>query len=149
MLFYEFNVFTLNYDNVKLKGDIMEHILIVDDMVVNLKTAKYILEDKYKISLVTSGFQALQFLEKNFPELPDLILMDILMPGMDGIATIHKINNIYGAGTIPVIFFTSVADKDTIVECYNAGLKDYIVKPFNPNDMLDKISKVLEREDDD
>lgn len=123
-----------------------KHILIIDDVLVSLKTARCILEEYYKVSLVTSGFQALEFLEKNYPILPDLILMDILMPGIDGIETTRRIKKLYGDGSVPIIYLTSVADKATIIKCYDVGLEDYIIKPFNSADMLKKIENVLKNQ---
>lgn len=121
----------------------MKHILIVDDVAVNLKTVKLILEEKYKVSLVTSGQQALAFLRRNILDLPDLILMDIEMPVMNGIETMQKIKEEFGEKTIPVIYLTAISDKKTVVECFKNGLNDYIVKPFKADNLIEKIENVF------
>ena len=122
----------------------MKHILIVDDITVNLKTVKLILEKYYKVSIVTSGKQAIEFLGRNINELPDLILMDINMPVMNGLETMKKIKEKYGEDTIPVVYLTAISDKKMVVECFKAGLSDYIVKPFNPENLLKKIQNVFD-----
>lgn len=117
-----------------------KHILVVDDMVTNLKTMQGILEDNYKISIVKSGEQALNFVER---VIPDLILMDIDMPGMDGIETVERIQKKFGE-QIPIIFLTALADKDTVSRCKQVKACDYIIKPFKPVYILERISLALE-----
>ncbi len=118
-----------------------KHILVVDDMVSNLKALHGILEEDYKVSVVKSGKQTLSFLEKG---MPDLILMDIDMPEMDGVDTVKKIQEIYGEDAAPVIFVTSLSDKETVNRCRQVNAKDYIVKPFKPVYILERIEIALE-----
>ncbi len=122
----------------------MKHILIVDDIAVNLKTVKLILDEYYKVTAVTSGKQAIDFLKRNTSDFPDLILMDIQMPGMDGLETMKKIKEQFGENTLPVIYLTAISEKKMVVECFKAGLSDYIVKPFNPEQLLQKIKNVFD-----
>lgn len=117
-----------------------KHILVVDDMVTNLKTMQGILEDIYKVSIVKSGEQALNFIER---VIPDLILMDIDMPNMDGIETVYHIQKKFGE-SIPVIFLTALADKNTVARCKQVKACDYIIKPFKPIYILERISLALE-----
>ena len=121
----------------------MKHILVVDDVAVNLKTVKFILEEHYKVSLVNSGRQALEFLNRNISNFPDLILMDIQMPIINGLETMKKIKEQFGESTLPVIYLTAISDKKMVVECFKAGLSDYIIKPFEPDNLLKKIEKVF------
>ena len=122
----------------------MKHILIVDDIAVNLKTVKLILDEYYKVTAVTSGKQAIDFLKRNTSDFHDLILMDIQMPGMDGLETMKKIKEQFGENTLPVIYLTAISEKKMVVECFKAGLSDYIVKPFNPEQLLQKIKNVFD-----
>lgn len=117
-----------------------KHILVVDDMVTNLKTMQGILGNDYKVSIVKSGQQALNFLECMTP---DLIMMDIDMPDMDGIETVEKIQEEYGI-KIPIIFLTALADEKTAQRCRTVKAKDYIVKPFKPVYVLARIALALE-----
>lgn len=80
------------------------HILIIDDDLMLLKTAEEILSDQYNVSVAKSGIQALNLLNKNI--IPDLILLDIDMPQMDGYETLEEIKKISGCELIPIIFLT-------------------------------------------
>lgn len=122
----------------------MKHILIVDDDKTNLAMAKRGLSDIYKISAVTMGSQALQFLENNTC---DLILLDINMPEMDGFEVLKIIKSNEAHKNIPIIFLT--ADNDAVTEnrCLEAGALDFIAKPFVQSVMRSRISRILELED--
>ena len=77
-------------------------ILIVDDDLILLKTAEEILSEQYNVSVAKSGIQALNLLKRKI--IPNLILLDIDMPKMDGYETLEEIKKIDGCGLIPVIF---------------------------------------------
>lgn len=121
----------------------MKHILVVDDVAVNLQTVKFILGDKYRVSAVTSGKMALDFLSRNITDFPDLILMDIRMPNLSGLETVKKIREKYDDTTPPVIYLTAISDKKTVVDCFKEGLSDYVIKPFDPDTLISKIETVL------
>lgn len=103
-------------------------ILVVDDMMTNLKIIRGILEDQYQVTMFKSGKQILEYLRHN--EKPDLILMDIDMPELDGIETVRRIKEEF-YDDIDVIFISGIANQDTVAQCRKTGAKDYIVKPFN------------------
>lgn len=86
------------------------HILIIDDDLMLLKTAEEILSDQYNVSVAKSGIQALNLLNKNI--IPDLILLDIDMPQMDGYETLEEIKKISGCELIPIIFLTGFSEMD-------------------------------------
>lgn len=121
----------------------MYHILIVDDDKTNLSAAKNALSDAYKITAVTSGEQALKFLNNN---ICDLILLDINMPEMDGFEVMDKIKANPERANIPIIFLTADNDPQTESRCLEAGAMDFIAKPFVLNVMMSRISKLLELE---
>ncbi|MGN0692983.1 MAG: HD domain-containing phosphohydrolase [Oscillospiraceae bacterium] len=121
----------------------MYHLLIIDDSKVNLSAAKNALSGKYKITAVTSGEQALKYLQNNTC---DLILLDINMPEMDGFEVMAKIKNDPERSDIPIIFLTSDNDPQTESRCLEAGAMDFISKPFVQNVMLSRISRTLELE---
>lgn len=114
----------------------MKHILLVDDNISNLKLAQNLLKEFYKISLTKSGQQALAFCEK---QRPDLILLDIYMPEMDGFETIQKLKANPATAKIPVIFLTAKANGDIESQGFEYGAVDFITKPFNKNSMLHRI----------
>lgn len=123
----------------------MEHvILVVDDDKNNLMLAQKIFGKKYRIAAATSGVAAFKYLEKN---IPDLILLDINMPEMDGFEIMERLqgNEIYKQ--IPVIFLTADDDSETETRCFRAGAHDFVRKPFVADVALSRINRVLELED--
>ena len=122
----------------------MKHILIVDDNKENLTAARQVLNDSYKVTAVTMGIQALTFLENN---LADLILLDINMPEMDGFEVMRKIREEPRLLDIPIIFLTADNDAATESRCLEQGAVDFIAKPFVPNVMRSRISRILELDD--
>ncbi len=119
-------------------------ILVVDDSNFNLKVASDLLRKIAKPILVPSGERALLFLQKNQP---DLILLDINMPGMSGFDVMKKIMENPKWKEIPVIFLTANQDAETEVECFKLGAVDFIVKPFQPDVVLHRVNRALEMED--
>ena len=124
--------------------DKVKTILVVDDSKANLMLAKQALDEFYQISLVTSGQMALRFLEKR---VPDLILLDINMPEMDGLETLRQIRANHDFNELPVIFLTARTDPETEVECLKLGAADFIGKPFVPEVMRSRIARTLELEE--
>lgn len=124
--------------------DQRKHILIVDDVTTNLKMAADVLKDNYRLSLAKSGSQALDFLSKNKP---DLILLDIKMPGMDGYETLERIKADKEIANIPVVFLTVDNKQESEIKGLKMGAMDFILKPFEPQVMLSRIEKILQIED--
>ena len=119
----------------------MKHILIVDDNKTNLTVAKNELSKEYLVTPVISGFQALQFLEK---KATDLILLDINMPEMDGKETMRRIREKKEWAKIPIIFLTADSSPETEAQCLSDGADDFIAKPFVPQVMKSRVSRILE-----
>ncbi len=119
----------------------MKHILIVDDDNMNCMIAKHALGADYEVDAVYSGKDALQYLEA---KKPDLILMDIEMPGMNGKETAALIKEKEQLSKIPIIFLTADTDPETEVECLKWGADDFITKPFVPPIMTSRVSRILE-----
>jgi len=122
----------------------MKHILIVDDNKTNLVMAKHELSELYLVTAVTSGAQALQFLSKKGT---DLILLDIIMPEMDGRETMRRIRENEAWRKIPIIFLTADNSPETEAQCLSDGADDFIAKPFVPQVMKSRISRILELQD--
>lgn len=115
----------------------LKHILLVDDNITSLKQAAALLRDAYKVSMVKSGQQALEFLEKITPH---LILLDIEMPDMDGFETIQRIKLDKRFRKIPVIFLTGNHDTATETKGFECGAADFITKPYSQEVMLHRIN---------
>lgn len=98
--------------------------------------AENALKEYYKVTLLTSGVQALKFLKK---KIPDLILLDISMPNMDGFCVNQKIKENEELKEIPIIFLTAKDDIETEIRAFSEGVVDFIRKPFVPQIMLRRI----------
>lgn len=122
----------------------MKHILMVDDVTTNLKSAAEVLQPFYQLSMAKSGKQALQFLKKNTP---DLILLDLMMPEMNGYEVMEQIRLNPQTANIPIIFLTADTETSSEMKGLQMGAMDYITKPFESEVMLGRIEKVLLMED--
>ncbi|MCX7958194.1 MAG: two-component system response regulator [Deltaproteobacteria bacterium] len=105
-------------------------LLIVDDAPENINVIKNVFKDIYKIKAATSGERALEI--ANSDEKPDLILLDIVMPGMNGYETIKRLKSNPDTAAIPVIFLTSKTESEDERTGFDLGAVDYITKPINP-----------------
>lgn len=103
-------------------------ILVVDDQPNNLKVIASILQNDYVLSFANNGISALKMLEK---KMPDLILLDVMMPDMDGYEVCRRILSDPKSEHIPVIFLSAKTNIDDIVKGFQSGAVDYITKPFN------------------
>lgn len=116
-------------------------ILIVDDTPANIQTLSAILKEKgYQISVATNGLQALSVLER---VRPDLILLDVMMPEMDGFEACERIKKSPDWHDIPIIFLTSKTETADIVRGFELGAVDYVGKPFNPPELLARVNTHL------
>ena len=112
-------------------------VLIVDDTVDNLRLLAEVLgEQGYEVRPVTSGRQALQAVEQ---DPPDLILLDINMPEMDGYEVCRRLRLNERCRDLPVIFLTAMADTASKVRAFNMGGVDYITKPFQLDEVLARV----------
>ena len=112
----------------------MVTILRVDDENINHIIAKRILREEGVLHSVFSGEDALKSLREG--TVPDLILMDIIMPGMDGLETYRAIKEEAAWKDIPLIFLTARDDRETEAECLAEGAKGFVSKPFSPEELL-------------
>lgn len=113
-------------------------ILVVDDVVENLHTIKNLLQNDYNIKLAKSGPKAIEIVKK---ESPDLIILDILMPEMDGFEVCNILKNDRNTNKIPIIFLTGETDENTIEQAYEIGGVDYVTKPFRPKELMAKVKR--------
>lgn len=119
----------------------MKNILVVDDNPAILALIESALEEKYNVIAVTSGMRALRYLES---KTADLVLLDVEMPIMDGIQTLQKIREKPLLSRMPVVFLTARKDGHTVAEGFQLGISDYITKPFEAEDIIERIERVLE-----
>ncbi|MGE0085198.1 MAG: response regulator [Desulfococcaceae bacterium] len=115
-------------------------ILVVDDEPWNLQIMRQILRDRYDAFFATDGQKALELTEKM---LPDIILLDIMMPGMDGYRVCELLKSNEVSREIPVLFISSLSDTGDKVKAFEAGGVDYVSKPFQKQEVLARISTHL------
>jgi putative two-component system response regulator len=117
------------------------HILVVDDDAMNLHIAEKLLQDKFRVDCVDSGEKALAFLRV---EKPNMVLLDLHMPGMDGFAVMQQMKAEPDYRDIPIIFLTADDDRDTEVRGFREGALDFVTKPFVADIMIQRINRILE-----
>ena len=116
-------------------------LLAVDDTADNLALLNDLLSKQYKVKLANSGAKALKIAAAAPP--PDLILLDIMMPGMDGYEVCRQLKLQAATRDIPVIFLTACADAEAERAGLEAGAVDYVTKPFNPPVLLARVKTHL------
>ena len=115
-------------------------IILVDDNVPSLIQGKNILQTFYKVYPAPSAAKLFKTIEN---VVPDLILLDVKMPEMDGYAAIKKLKADARYADIPVLFLTSLDDEDSETEGFDLGAADYITKPFSAPLLLNRIAREL------
>ena len=123
--------------------DEKKRIMVVDDDKVLLKNAAVLLGVNYSVSLYSGGTEALKALSEK--ALPDLILLDVKMPDIDGYTVIQRINEIPRCKNIPIIFLTGMSDEEDELKGFQLGAADYIKKPFSQKILLARISNLLRK----
>lgn len=119
-----------------------DSILIVDDNSKNLQVLADILRNRnYRVALAKDGFKALKFIDKRKP---DLILLDVMMPEIDGFETCRRLSADPRTEDIPIIFISALTDTLDKVKGFEAGGVDYITKPFQKEEVLARVKTHLE-----
>ena len=117
-----------------------KHILIVDDDKNMLKMLRWFLCEEYDVTMVDSGKLALEAVLKHRP---DLILLDYMMPLFDGPHVLEIIRKREESKNVPVLFLTSVTDRDKILECLSLNPQGYLIKPISRSELLERVAEVL------
>ena len=129
--------FNITAGNEKLK------ILIVDDDAIHLEMVKEILKNDYDVSRANSGKEALALFYQGL--VPQLILLDLIMPEMDGWDMYSRIKAIGGLYDTPIAFFTTSTDPKDIEHAHEIGAVDYIKKPYDKDDLLKRVRRILQK----
>ena len=113
-------------------------ILVVDDIATNVMLLKAVLgRAKYRIVTATGGHEALEQVER---EKPDLVLLDIMMPDMDGYEVMRRLRADPRWEDLPVIFLTALNNTEDIVKGFKLGANDYVSKPFNHEELITRVA---------
>ena len=125
-----------------MPSEVAPTILVVDDSATELLIVSQMLEQAgFHPILVNSGFAALQVVEKT---LPDAILLDIIMPGMEGFEVCRRLKHIETLKNVPILFMTSLSDSQNKIIGFQVGGNDYITKPFQQEEVLARLHHHLE-----
>ena len=116
-----------------------QHIAVVDDhRDIRDLVGKYLTQQGYRVSVADSTAALKRLLDRS---LPDLIVLDIMMPGEDGLAACRHVR---GTAEVPIIFLTAMAEEVDRIVGLEIGADDYLTKPFNPRELLARIKAVLQ-----
>ena len=118
-------------------------VLLVDDNEVQLSVAEIQLKKEYEVITARSGKEALEHLFHGL--VPDVILLDVLMPNMDGWETFGRLRAVSRLHETPIIFLSSINDKKEIERAFDMGAADFIVKPCNSKEFIERIKKAIKK----
>lgn len=118
-------------------GNRHPRLLIVDDQPINIRLIREIFPPEYNIFMATSGEQALKICEQSQP---DLILLDVVMPKMDGLQLCRLLKKNPVTHDIPIIFVTGLQSFDEETACWDAGCVDFVMKPINPVTLRNRVN---------
>ncbi|GAB3372408.1 diguanylate cyclase [Spongiibacter taiwanensis] len=116
-------------------------ILVVEDELASATLLSILLSEQYQVTVVNCGEDAVASVTTNRP---DLILLDIMMPGLDGYAVLDRVLELYPEDPIPVIFLTGITQAEAEVRSLNGGAVDYITKPYHPDVVQARVNLHLE-----
>jgi two-component system, OmpR family, alkaline phosphatase synthesis response regulator PhoP len=122
------------------ENDIRRKVLIVDDEPNVRRLSHTILSKKFDVFEAENGVQAIEMAKT---KKPDIILMDMMMPKMDGLTACHAIRNDPGTKSIPVIMVTAIGFELNVKLSQQMGANGYLTKPFSPQELLEKTAQVL------
>lgn len=121
----------------------MKKILLVDDRSSITLLLVHFLSKHYEVEAKNDGLEAIAWLQQG--NIPDLIITDLQMPNIDGLELIKRLKESGYFKNIPIIVLSSKDSSSDRVQCLKAGADDYLMKPFNPEELLIRIEKILLR----
>ncbi|MGL5081330.1 MAG: adenylate/guanylate cyclase domain-containing protein [Microcoleaceae cyanobacterium] len=119
------------------------YVLIVDDNEVNRDLlSRRVKREGYQVKVAVNGFEALEMMQS---QEPDLVLLDIMMPGMNGYQVLETMKQDVKLRYVPVVMISAVTDIESVIRCIELGAEDYLPKPFNPVLLRARINACLEK----
>jgi PleD family two-component response regulator len=120
-----------------VQQDIISTLLVADDTPTNLELVNEVLGEDYEILIANNGQEAV---DMALSELPNLILMDVMMPVMDGFEACRRLKAEESTCDIPILFLTALSDSEALLRGFEAGGVDYVGKPFNPEELKARVA---------
>ena len=117
-----------------------QKILIVDDMPLNIQVLNESLQERYQTFFATNGVDAINIARK---ELPDLILLDVMMPGMDGFEVCTRIRAESALSDVPILMISALDDRESRLKGIEVGVDDFISKPFDRTELRARVRTIL------
>jgi methyl-accepting chemotaxis protein len=141
-----------NFDSLKQEtekfnvaaGNEKQKVLIVDDDIIHLEMVETVLQNDYDTAAAQSGKEALDLFYQGL--VPNLVLLDLIMPDMDGWNTYSRIKAMGSLHDIPIAFFTASNDPEDIKHAHEMGAVDYIKKPYDKDDLMHRVGKIIKKE---
>lgn len=121
------------------EGD-QKSILVIDDDITSLDIVSFLFEERgYHVERCADGFSAINYVKET---VPDLIIVDLMMPGINGVETVRKIREL-GLQEVPIIAFTAVDEPTLHMDAEQAGCNEVLTKPCRPEKLLEHIKALL------
>ncbi|MBA3487107.1 MAG: response regulator, partial [Lysobacter sp.] len=119
-------------------ASVLGRVLVVDDQAANLRVVSALLSRQgYQVTTASNGEDALA---RYAESVPDLILLDVMMPGMDGFEVLAALGADAAFLQVPVVFVTAAHDRELLLRAFEAGVVDYVTKPFLPEELLARVN---------
>jgi len=119
-------------------------IYLIDDDEIHLTTAELYLQDEYEVHKAKSGQEALDYINNN-KFIPNIILLDLMMPNMTGWEVFKRLRQIDSLKNVPIAFVTSIAEKEEKNKALKMGIADYILKPFNMTELKGRVKDIRKK----
>jgi DNA-binding response OmpR family regulator len=133
----------MNTEELASATDLERTALVVEDDQIIVKLLEHMLSrNGFGVQIALNGREAVAFME-NLSAPPDLILLDVMLPYLDGFELITKIREHVTWNEVPVIMLTSKSQEQNIVRALDKGANDYVVKPFRPGELMSRIRRVM------
>ena len=133
----------MNTEELASATDLERTALVVEDDQIIVKLLEHMLSrNGFGVQIALNGREAVAFME-DLPTPPDLILLDVMLPYLDGFELITKIREHATWNEVPVIMLTSKSQEQNIVRALDKGANDYVVKPFRPGELMSRIRRVM------
>ncbi|TES57528.1 PleD family two-component system response regulator [Halalkalibacterium halodurans] len=121
----------------------MKKIQIVDDSQSNIRKLENLLNTHFLVTVARTGEEAVRMAKEN---VPDLILLEVALPDMDGFETCRRLKAQVESAKIPVIFVSSLKEKEAVIKGFEVGGQDYIIKPFEARELVLRMKSLLKQE---